>query len=81
MSNYRKFKSLKIGKACSGDGVSRPFLLCLYYFKCIACNHCYLYILYITYGHLPSNFKQNTLILIIKNKTGNTSDKNNYNDF
>ena len=33
---------------------------------------------FITHGHLPSNFMKTALVLIIKNKTGDTSDKNNY---
>ena len=33
---------------------------------------------FITHGHLPSNFMKTALVPIIKNKTGDTSDKNNY---
>ena len=30
---------------------------------------------FITHGHLPSNFMKTALVPIIKNKTGDTSDK------
>ena len=33
---------------------------------------------FITHGHLPSNFMKTALFPISKNKTGDTSDKNNY---
>ena len=41
----------------------------------------YLYYLintFILHGYLPADFMKTAMVLIIKNKTGDTSDKNNY---
>ena len=33
---------------------------------------------FITHGHLPNMFMKTAIVTMIKNKTGGTSDKNNY---
>ena len=76
MFNYSEFRSLKIGKACSGDGVSAEHFFYAHTILHVFLSLLFIYFIY-TYGHLPSNFRKNTWIRIIKNKTGNTSDKKN----
>ena len=46
------------------------FLMCFYL--------CYLTLLIISHGYLPADFTRTAMVPIIKNKTGDTSDKNNY---
>ena len=70
------FKSLTIGKACGVDGVSAEHFL--YAHDILDVFLSLLFISFITHGHLPSNFMKTALVPIIKNKTGDTSDKNNY---
>ena len=69
-------KSLKIGKACGVDGVSAEHFLYAHDILYVLLS--FLFTSFITHGHLPSNFIKTALVHIIKNKTGDTSDKNNY---
>ena len=51
------------------------FLICASY------THVFLSLLFNTFiihGYLPADFMKNAIVTIIKNKTGDTSDKNNY---
>ena len=44
-------------------------------------SHVFLYLLFnsfISHGYLPTGFMKTALVPIVKNKTGDTSDKNNY---
>ena len=70
------FKSLKIGKACGVDGVSAEHFL--YAHDILHVFLSLLFTSFITHGHLQSNFMKTALVPIIKNKTADTSDKNNY---
>ena len=70
------FKSLKIGKACGVDGVPAEHLL--YAHDILHVFLSLLFTSFITHGHLSSNFMKTALVPIIKSKTGDTSDKNNY---
>ena len=70
------FKLLKIGKACGVDVVSAEHFL--YAHDILHVFLSLLFITFITHGHLPSNFTKTALVPFIENKTGDTSDKNNY---
>ena len=62
--------------ACGVDGVSAEHFL--YAHDILHVFLSLLFTSFITHGHLPSNFMKTALVPIIKNKTGDTSDKNNY---
>ena len=70
------FKSLKLGKACGVDGVSAEHFL--YAYNVLHVLLSLLFTSFITHGYLPPDFMKTSLVPIIKNKTGDTSDKNNY---
>ena len=70
------FKSLNIRKACGVDGVSAEHFL--YAHDILHVFLSLLFTSFITHGHLPCNFMKIALVPIIKNKTGDTSDKNKY---
>ena len=67
---------LKCGKACGNDGLSAEhfihsdrritILLSIFYNRVIS------------HGHLPDDFMKTIIIPLIKNKSGNTSNVNNY---
>ena len=66
-------KSLKRGKACSVDGLAAEN--CIY---AHSITHVFLSLLFnafIRHGHLPTDFMKTAIVPIIKNKTGDTSDK------
>ena len=69
-------KNIKCGKSCGVDGISAEHFV-------FAHSHIHvllslLFSAFITHGYLPDMFTKTAIVPIIKNKTGNTSDKNNY---
>ena len=69
-------KSVNKGKACGVHGLAAEHFI--YADERI---HVILSILlncFISHGYLPSEFMKSAIVPIIKNKTGDTSDKNNY---
>ena len=71
------FKSLKHGKACGVDGVSAEHFL--YAHNVLHVLLSLLFTSVITHGYLLPDLMKTALVPIIKNKTGDISDKNNYN--
>ena len=68
--------SLKSGKSCSLDGLAAEHFLFAH-----RITHVYLSLLVNTFnlhGYLPADFVKTAILPIIKNNTGDTSDKNNY---
>ena len=68
--------SLKSGKSCGVDGLAAEHFLFAH-----RITHVFLSILFNTFilhGYLPADFMKTAIVPIIKNKTGDTSDKNNY---
>ena len=69
-------KKLKPGKSCGNDGPAAEHfkysdsrinvLLSLFYSSCII------------HGYLPNDFMKTVIVPLVKNKTGDTSDVNNY---
>ena len=84
-------KSVNKGKACRVDGLAAEhFIYADERIDGLAAEHLIyaderihvilsiLFYCSISYGYLPSEFMKTAIVPIIKNKTGDTSDKNNY---
>ena len=69
-------KSVNKGKACGVDGLAAKHFICaderIHVILSILFN------CFISHGYLPSEFMKTAIVQITKNKTGDTSDKNNY---
>ena len=68
--------SLKSGKSCGVDGLAAEHFMFAH-----RITHVFLSLLFNTFilhGYLPADFMKTAMVPIIKNKTGDTSDKNNY---
>ena len=73
---FNALKNTKTGKACGVDGLAAEHFI--YANKII---HVYLSLLFncfISHSYLPRDFMKTAIAPIIKNKTGDSSDKNNY---
>ena len=68
-------KSVNKGKACEFDLAAEHFIYADEHIHVILSI---LFNCFISYRYLPSEFMKTALVPIIKNKTGDTSDKNNY---
>ena len=71
---------LKCGKACGNDGLSAKQFIhsdrrITILFKCCPI---FFYNRVISHGHLPDDFMKTIIIPLIKNKSGDTSNVNNY---
>ena len=69
-------KSAKLGKACGHDGLAAEHFIFADGSICV-----YLSMLYtsmLSHGYLPEEFMKSFIVPLIKNKTGDTSDKGNY---
>ena len=69
-------KSVNKGKACGVDGLAAEHFI--YADERIHVILSILFNCFISHGYLPSEFMKTAIVPIIKNKTGDTSDKNNY---
>ena len=69
-------KSVNKGKACGVDGLAEEHFI--YADERIHVILSILFNCFISHGCLPSEFMKTAIVPIIKNKTGDTSDKNNY---
>ena len=73
---FNALKSTKTGKACGVDGLAAE-----HFIHASPIIHVYLSMLFncfITHGYLPEDFMKTAIVPIIKNKTGDSSDKGNY---
>ena len=64
-------KNIKCGKSCGVDGISSEHFV-------FAHSRIHVLLSLLFSGYLPDMFMKTVIVPIIKNKTGNTSDKNNY---
>ena len=71
-----ELKSVNKGKACGVDGLAAEHFI--YADERIHVILSILFNCFISHGYLPSEFMKTAIVPIIKNKTGDTSDKNNY---
>ena len=69
-------KSIKCGKSSGVDGISAEHFVFAH--SRIHVLLSLLFSAFITHGYLPDMFMKTAIVPIIKNKTGDTSDKNNY---
>ena len=69
-------KNIKCGKSCGVDGISAEHFVFAH--SRIHVLLSLLFSAFITHGYLPDMFMKTAIVPIIKNKTRNTSDKNNY---
>ena len=68
-------KNIKCGKSSGIDGISAEHFVFAH--SCIHVLLSLLFSAFITHGYLPGMFMKTAIVPIIKNKTGDTSDKNN----
>jgi hypothetical protein len=69
-------KSMKCGKACGVDDLAAE-----HFIHAHSILHVFLSLMFtcfITHGYMPDDIMKSAMVPIIKNKTGDTSDKNNY---
>ena len=69
-------KLVKIGKSCGVDGLSAEHFI--YAGNYVKVYLSILFTSFISHGYLPDGFMKAAIIPLIKNKTGDTNDKNNY---
>ena len=69
-------KSVNKGKACGVDGLAAEHFI--YADERIHVILSILFNCFVSHGYLPSEFMKTAIVPIIKNKTGDTSNKNNY---
>ena len=67
---------LKSGKTCGNDGLSAEHFI--HSDRCITILLSIFYNRMISHGHLPDDFMKTIIIPLIKNKSGDTSNVNNY---
>ena len=69
-------KNIMCGKSSGIDGISQNTLYLL--IVAFMCYYHYYFLSFFVHGYLPNMFMKTAIVPIIKNKTGDTSDKNNY---
>ena len=69
---------LKCGNACGNDGLSAEHFIHSDRRITILLSIFYNVITVISHGHLPDDFMKTNIIPLIKNKSGDTSNVNNY---
>ena len=75
---YKKFKSysVKLGKAAGIDGLSAEHFVCAH--TKIRVHLALLFTAMLTHGHMSSDLMKTAIVPILRNRQGDTSDKNNY---
>ena len=68
--------SLKSGKSCGVDGLAAEHFTFAHRITHVCLS--LLFNVFIFYGYLPADFMRTAMVPIIKNKTGDSSDKKNY---
>ena len=69
-------KDTKLGKSQGIDGLAPEHYV--YSHKCLSVHLALLFTCKLTHGYMPDAFTKTSIILILKNKNGDTSAKNNY---
>ena len=69
-------KSLKRHKACGVDGLAAEHFIYAHSITRVFLS--LLFNAFIQHGHLPTDYMKTAIVPIIKNKTGDSSEKNNY---
>ena len=69
-------KAVKLGKAAGIDGLSAEHFVCAHIV--IIVHLSLLFTSMLTHGHMPAELMKTTIVHILKNRQGDTSDKNSY---
>ena len=69
-------KALKRGKCCGSDGIAAEHWIHASKGVCVYLS--LLFTSFLTHGYLPAAFLKSAIVPLIKNRYGDTSDKNNY---
>ena len=69
-------KSIKLGKAAGLDGLAAEHFV--YSHKIISVHLSLLFTGLLSHGYLPATLMKSAIVPILKNRQGDTSDKNNY---
>ena len=70
-------KAVTLGKAAGIDGLSAEHFVCAHIG--ISVHLSLLFTSMLTHGHMPAELMKTAIVPILKNRQGDTSDKNNYN--
>ena len=70
-------KAVKLGKTAGIDGLSAEYFVCAHIGFSFQLS--LLFISILTHGHMPAELMKTAIVPILKNRQGDTSDKNNYN--
>ena len=69
-------KAVKLGKAAGIDGLSDEYFVCAH--KGFSVRLSLLITSILSHGHMPAELMKTAIVPILKNRQGDTSDKNNY---
>ena len=69
-------RAVKLGKAACIDGLSAEHFVCVHI--CISVHLSLLLTSKLSHGHMPAELMKTAIVPILKNRQGDTSDKNNY---
>ena len=67
---------VKLGKAAGIDGLSAEHFVCAH--TSVSVHLSLLFTSMLTHGHMPAGLMKTAIVPILKNRQGDTSDKNNY---
>jgi hypothetical protein len=73
---HNSLQRVKIGKACGIDGLAGEHFKYAHTSKCVVLS--LLFNCFLIHGYMPERFLKSAIVPIIKNKSGDSSDKNNY---
>ena len=69
-------KAVKLGKAAGIDGLSAEHFVCAH--TSVSVHLSLLFTSMLSHGHMPAGLMKTAIVPILKNRQGDTSDKNNY---
>ena len=69
-------KAVKLGKADGIDGLSAEHFVCAH--TSVSVHSSLLFTSMLSHGHMPAGLMKTAIVPILKNRQGDTSDKNNY---
>ena len=69
-------KAVKLGKAAGIDGLSAEHFVCAH--TSVSVHLSLLFTSMLSHGHMPAGLMKTAIVHILKNRQGDTSDKNNY---
>ena len=73
---FESLKEIKLGKSAGIDGLAAEHFV--YSHSSISVHLAFLFTCMLNHGHVPTAFMKTSIIPILKNRNGDSSDKNNY---